>query len=151
MSLGLIYSVFSGAERQRSTIRTGALAIGFGLALLNSARTGSFVLHSYSEGAGYNSPVWRKSELVKAAKALDPTSVVYSNAPDALLYLAHLSAQRLPVKVDPMTGRTNPSFDEAIKKMAEQAESVPTFVVYFRSVTWRWYLPTPAISRGGLL
>ncbi len=113
----------------------GALAV---LVVALNSWTSIFWLDVLSNrGVGFSSSLWRSSPTIaylKTHKALP----MHTNAPDPVHLLVGTPAAMIPRHIDPGTRLANPDY---VNQMSQVKQNGGT-VVYFRTVTWRTYLPT---------
>jgi hypothetical protein len=104
--------------------------------LLNSWTSISWLHVLSTQGFGFSSAMWRFSPTMNYLKKHKATPM-YTNAPDPVFLLVGTPAAMLPRHADPGTRAANPNY------AAEMAglEKNGGIIVYFRAVTWRWYLP----------
>jgi hypothetical protein len=122
--------------------RSGALRFAWGglLVLLLAANswTATEWLNRLSrEGFGYSNVYWRESPTIKFLKASE-SKLIYSNAPDPIYLLAGKAVAAIPNNLDPRSRLANPDYASQISRIKHGGG----LIVYFRSVTWRWYLPS---------
>lgn len=110
----------------------------------------SWLLFSYNHGIGYSSRSWKESKLMARVKALEPRTSVFTNAPDAIYLLTGRPAYILPRKVNPATGKPNGDYPTQLVAIRDQLGKRNGVLVYFQSITWRWYLPSENELRGEL-
>ncbi len=101
----------------------------------------SWLVFSYNYGIGYSSPLWKESKLMARVKALEPQVPLFTNAPDAIYLLAGRPASMLPRKLDPSTGKLNRDYASQLASLRKELKGKNGALVYFESITWRWYLP----------
>ena len=102
----------------------------------------SWLVFSYHHGRGYSSQSWRESKLIARIKVLEPHAPVFTNAPDAVYLLTGRPATMLPRKVDTATGKLNEDYPTQLVATRSQLGKRNAVVVYFKTITWRWYLPS---------
>jgi hypothetical protein len=90
-----------------------------------------------SQGVGFSSSLWRASPTMDYLRK-QKTSQVHTNAPDAVFLLAGTPAAMFPRHIDPGTRKMNPEYANQMLRVKENGGTV----VYFRTVTWRSYLPS---------
>jgi hypothetical protein len=93
------------------------------------------------EGIGYASRMWQESSLLRQVKTLEPTALIFSNAPDVLYTLAGRPAHMLPRKLNPDTRLPNAQYLAQLGAMESKLKSSRGVIVYFDQVRWRRYLP----------
>lgn len=82
---------------------------------------------------GYNSRIWTSSQAVAFVKALPDDALIYSNGPDAISFLAERQALMILEK------RSSATEMEGMMKHLQEANG---YLVYFRQIPWRRYLPS---------
>jgi hypothetical protein len=87
---------------------------------------------------------WRESELVAAVGRLEPGTVVYSNAPDAIYIHTGRPTRFLPRKFVGASRLPNETYPHDLGKCMSEIDGTSAVIAYFDNVTWRWYLPTEA-------
>ena len=94
------------------------------------------------EGVGYNSRIWRESDLVGqfVRNGQSPNELLFSNAPDVLYILANVTARMSPEKERQGSDRTTEG--PAKCPFEEHPESYGVLLVWFDTVK-RLYLLTP--------
>src|SRR5437773_2089322 len=98
--------------------------------------------HSYLNGLGFASEVWRNSELVKFAKNTGSSIPIFSNAPDFIYTLTGNRAVMIPKKVNPYTRLPNEMYPIEIATMKEQLQDRNGVLIYFFADDRIWYLPS---------
>jgi len=98
--------------------------------------------HSYLNGLGFASEVWRNSELVKFAKNTGSSIPTFSNAPDFIYTLTGNRAVMIPKKVNPYTRLPNEMYPIEIATMKEQLQDRNGVLIYFSADDRLWYLPS---------
>jgi hypothetical protein len=89
-----------------------------------------------NQGIGFSNSLWRSSPTIQFLKS-HRSMPMHTNAPDPIFLLVGTPAAMIPRHTDPGTRARNPDYDN---QMAQVKISGGT-VVYFRTVTWRTYLP----------
>jgi 4-amino-4-deoxy-L-arabinose transferase-like glycosyltransferase len=90
---------------------------------------------------GYASMKWKHSELIKKIEST-PFSIMFTNGPDAVHFLAGTNAIGLPERINPMSLEINDEYSAELAKMSQRLSEEQGIVVYFRYIDWRWYLPS---------
>lgn len=94
-------------------------------------------------GRGYTSRIWSNSEIIAYLSGdAHGGRTIYSNAPDAIRFLAGKESVMIPAKVSPNSLRANESYEDALKKMIQECIDGRARIVYFDTITSRWYLPS---------
>ncbi len=102
----------------------------------------SWLVFSYKNGTGYASRSWKESKLMTLVKVLDRKVPVFSNGPDAIYLLAGRPAYMVPRKINPGSGRLNGDYSSELLSVRERLGEGNGVVVYFKAISWRWYLPS---------
>ncbi len=92
-------------------------------------------------GVGYSSRTWHYSETMKFVKELPLDTIIYSNAPDGIQFLANRNARFIPRKLSTSTRVKNQHYAEEMKNMMHDLYNKNAVVVYFNDIG-RWYLPS---------
>jgi len=108
-------------------------------------------LHAASEwfallsvrGVGFSSVQWRRSPTIAYLKNSSGITLLHTNAPDPVYLLTGMPATMFPRHSNPGTRLINPDY-------AKQLAEMHGIAVYFRAVTWRWYLPNEERLRAEL-
>ncbi len=154
----LVFAVIVGATAaarwlgRQATFATALLAVLLMIWLTSAqmALSVPWLTLVHDEGVGYNSRHWAESELLRHLRQVDGASRIVSNAPDVIYALLDRPSVMLPRKVHTDTRQPNSAFAAEIETLRQSARNVPTLVVVFNSIGWRWYLPT-ADELGNLL
>lgn len=109
-----------------------------------ATRATVWVTRQHNDGQGYASRSWRESLVIGEVNSLPPDVPVFSNAPDAIYFLTGRPTRALPAKFVLTKGRANTDYPVELARLAEFFETRDAALVYFRTVTWRWYLPAEA-------
>jgi hypothetical protein len=81
---------------------------------------------------------------VRRVAELPATSLIYSNARDAILILTGRPTRWLPAPVDAETRLPRPGYAAEIEAMRADLRAREVSLVWFDRVSWRWYLPSGA-------
>lgn len=98
--------------------------------------------HSYLNGIGFATDIWRRSELIRFAQNAPASTPIVSNAPDFIYTLTARRTAMIPYKADPITRQPNQQFAQAIAAMHEQLKQPNAVFVYFNDDGRLWYLPS---------
>ena len=98
-------------------------------------------LHGRSDGEGYSSRKWQRSEVVAEVRAMAPERAVYSNWPEPIYLLTGRLTRNIPFKANPYTTAARPAFASELADMAKRLKDSDGVLVYFDE-PGRWYLPT---------
>jgi Dolichyl-phosphate-mannose-protein mannosyltransferase len=135
------------APRLGRSLRTGVLAAILLFTTSYLIRAATFVSRVRQDGQGYASRVWTGSPLVARVRLLSPGVRVYSNAADAIQFLAERPADPPPPRIDPGTRRINGQFEAGIAQVRQELIGGSAVLVWFDAVDWRWYHPSRADLR----
>lgn len=140
--IALRYATRPGISATRLATRAVA-------SLIIAGTIGSALSHSplierqtWEQHLFYGGPRWQSSPTAAAVRDLPRDIVIASNAPDALRALAARSALALPNRYLPSSHVANPQFTSELQDLIGTLARKNGVVVFFRSVTWRKYLPT---------
>ena len=123
------------------------LAVAFGclaaiLVAGNLARSIKMTADHVVEGNFYASPKWFNSPTIAYVRSLRPDVEVYTNAPDAVGYLAGRPAKWVPKKFERRTGRSTAPFDREVANLKRAVENGKAVIVWFDAIDFRFYLPS---------
>jgi hypothetical protein len=90
----------------------------------------------------FGSRPWYQSKLMQKVRALPPDATIYSNGFDAIYILTGRYAKSVPQEVHPGTKQPNRDLEEQLMRMASDLRRRQALLVWFDSITWRWYLPS---------
>ncbi len=96
----------------------------------------------FQNGSGYTGTTWSNSETLDYAKQLDD-KIIYTNANDILRFHTNLSSdyvRLIPSEIDAKNNRVNNNLENQLMKIRSCIIDNSCEVIYFESVTWRWYL-----------
>ena len=96
----------------------------------------------HNNGRGYTSRYWNNSEIIAYLSISHEARTIYSNGTDAIRFLTKKEAVWIPPKVFPNTLRANQDYEKELNQMIHKCIEGKALIVYFNSITWRWYLPT---------
>lgn len=91
--------------------------------------------------AGYASTQWRSSELIARVRLIKSGVPIYTNGPDAIILLTGRKARRIPNKIFRRSGLPNTAYRSEMETMERDLRKHHGVLVYFRTITWRFYLP----------
>ncbi len=139
------------AARRTGWVRGAALLACLLVGSSYLARGTVAVARNYADGVeGYTDRLWRESEAVAWVRSLPADVRVYSNGADAIYILTGRPAERIPVRVRPMSGFVNANLPRQLAMMEEQLQSGRAVLIYFHTITHRWYLPSETELRAAL-
>ena len=98
----------------------------------------------YLHGFGFEAPRWTQSATMLTLSRMPADTVIYSNGPDAIVYVLRRRANYLPMLELPRTGRPDPSapFEKQVANIQMQRGVNNVAIVFFDAIDWRFYLPT---------
>lgn len=122
---------------RRTQLALSAVALAFVAA--HVAATARWAREARADGLFYTKRSLRKSALLAQVRALPPTALLWSNAPDVVYIHTGRCARLLPRHQRPDNGRPDPGFASGWREMLGQPDA---YVAWFDAFTWRSYLPT---------
>lgn len=96
-------------------------------------------------GIGFASKPWINSQTLAYLDRLPTDAVVYSNGPDPIRLLLGRETRMIPTMTLPNTREQNLAFPDEIQDMTRALTTNGGAIAYFFGITWRWYLPSPAV------
>jgi hypothetical protein len=137
---------FSRGRAPRAIALAGAL-----LFTLASGRAAlAFALSARADGVapGYATRAWAESPLVARLRQLDAGTPVYSNAPDAVVFLTGREARWLPRRREPVSRQPRGDLAAQLAALRRDVEERGAVVAWFDELAWRSYLLTrPELER----
>ena len=127
--------------RRATAVLLVVVGVGLLTALVDWARP------ARREGLGYNSARWNRSELAKAVGMLPRNVDVYSNYPDALLYLTGREAIGLPRIFSPTSLKPNRQYEREFRSICADAGNRRVAIAYFLKVPPEKFIPSIAQIR----
>jgi Dolichyl-phosphate-mannose-protein mannosyltransferase len=97
---------------------------------------------NYQTGIGYAGREWRESQTLNRLKQEHSSKPLFSNAPDVLYTLLNKPAVMVPRKTHTDSNLPNQDYASQISELARKLRQDDGLLIYFYSVSWRWYLPT---------
>ena len=137
--LALLLGSMPALARGRA-IRVALAALGLLVAGTHLARAPRWVAERGADGLIYSSRAWRESETMGRVRLLAAGAPIYSNAPEAIQFLADRPAAMLPEKVVHGTGRPNPGYEADLEAMRRRLAAGDGTIVLFDAIG-RDYLP----------
>lgn len=104
-------------------------------------RGARWLVQVQADGQGYASRAWKESATIAQIRKLPAGAPIYSNGFDAIYYLTGKRAQNIPEKIIHGTGRPNAGYEAERQRMSDDLQQHHGVVVYFRTLTERWFLP----------
>jgi hypothetical protein len=101
-------------------------------------------IQMHNEGLGFTNRTWRNSQTIAYVSSLPSEARIYSNGPDAILYLNSREVQSIPRKASTISLASNPHFENEVVEMRNDLMQNGALIIYFDNITWRWYLPNKA-------
>jgi len=143
----LIVGIFSAMWTVSQMLKEPVVWWGFLLliALSISIKTPEAIqaaLAIQKNGLGYTARQWQESESIAFVGSLANNVNIYSNGVDVLGFLAEKQAQGIPIKMSLTTRVENFYYDEELESMCKDISENRALLVYFKQITWRWYLPS---------
>jgi hypothetical protein len=96
----------------------------------------------HKNGSGYTSRYWNQSEIIAYLADFPDVRTIYSNGPDVIDFLTGKKAVMIPAKVSAGTRKVNEDYEEKLNQMISECREGKALIVYFKGITWRWYLPS---------
>ncbi|OGV57694.1 MAG: hypothetical protein A2X49_17120 [Lentisphaerae bacterium GWF2_52_8] len=101
----------------------------------------------HENGSGYNSKCFQNSEIIAAAGTFKKDIKIYSNIPDAVLFLAGKTADSIPWSTNPWTLKANQTYEKQWDIIEKELEDGNAIVLCFNGVKWkRWIHPLRALD-----
>jgi hypothetical protein len=116
--------------RALTTRRLVAVAVAAFVAL-SVVRTVKVAGEGFEHGWGYTSDKWRSSAAVAYVNELPDAAAVYSDDPNALLFLTHREVHDVPQKIVRRLGAPNADFEQQVAVMREELRTTAGVVVIF--------------------
>ena len=123
--LGLAFAVLAGVLAAENLVRSAKMSV-------DHMRDGNY----------YASPRWFNSPTIAFVRALGPDVTIFTNAPDAIGYLAGRPAYWIPKKFDRRTGGSQMPFAGKVAELKQTLATSKALVVYFNEIDFRFYLPS---------
>ncbi len=131
------------ASSENRRLRMMGAALGAILVCSQLAGTVSWLAFGYRNGIGYASRSWRESPLARRLAGMG-RAPVFTNAPEAVYLVTGLAAFGIPAKIDSQTRAPNAAYPVQLAALLHRLQTERGVLVYFKTVTWRWYLPPEA-------
>jgi quinoprotein glucose dehydrogenase len=120
-------------------VRLALVAAVVGLIAAQGASTARWARGARADGLFYTKRSLRRSALLERVRALPPTVLLWTNAPDVVYILTGRCARLLPRRERPESGRPDPGFASGWRVLLGQPDA---YVAWFRAFAWRSYLPS---------
>jgi MFS family permease len=98
--------------------------------------------HMRQNGLGYASPLWLKSQTLRAIHRLPSSTLIYSDHWDVIYLLDERGCETLPGRMDAVTNQPIASFEQDMQTMANNVKLHGGVIVFFRNGKSRPGLPT---------
>lgn len=150
----LLMTIVVAEARERpgviGRLHTIMIAVAALVLVGDAMRTTQRTHQAYAQGVGYSSLAWTRSPTMRAVAQLPAGTTIYTNAPDAIIYVVRRHAVFIPMLALPRTGREDPDHPFAAQIAALRADPTPSnkVFVFFDGVDWRFYLPSEARLQG---
>ncbi len=112
----------------------------------NGLRAVSSTRELRSDGRGYMARKWKGSETIAFVRSLPAGFTLYSNASDAIRFLAGRESKFLPRKIFSASLLANASFNRELSMMVHDVREGPAVIVYFNDNVRPWLLPETEIA-----
>jgi len=102
----------------------------------------NFLSNAIENGLGFANRQWVRSDMLHWLNNSPSTTVIYTNGPDPITIYTGRKSIMLPRHTDPISRQKNEKFDAELDMMGDVLAQKKGVIIYFYSITWRWYLPT---------
>ena len=133
---GLVARALPDPVPRRTRLALGTAGLVFVAA--HVAATAHWAGEARGDGLFYTKRSLRESDLLAQVRALPPTALLWSNAPDAVYIHTGRCARLLPRQQRPDNGRPDPAFASGWRELVGQRDA---YVAWFDAFAWRSYLP----------
>lgn len=133
---GLVARALPDPVPRRTRLALGTAGLVFVTA--HVAATARWAGDARGDGLFYTKRSLRESDLLAQVRALPPTALLWSNAPDAVYIHTGRCARLLPRQQRPDNGRPDPAFASGWRELVGQRDA---YVAWFDAFAWRSYLP----------
>jgi len=123
-------------------LRLALVILALLLAVSYSFRAVNWFAITRGDAQGYAGRSWTESDTIARIRSLPADAAIYSNGHDAIYYLTGRRAIYLPQKVNMITGRANENYEAQLKQIAADLQAGGGVLVYFNTLSERWFLPT---------
>ncbi len=147
-----IFLVIYGADRVLRAVadprpwRIGLSAVLVLFVGASVVRDTSWIRDSHSQGLGFSSLAWQRSETIQQVRLLPQDVLVYSNAPEAIYLHLERRALPFPKRTKAATRSVNEQYPTELSQMMKQIREDGAVVAYFRGLE-QPNLPTEAELR----
>ena len=115
-------------------LRMLLIVAAVGLLAAETVRAAMWTGWARANGLGYSNTRWQRSDLLRHARALKPGTIIYSNAPDALMLFSDAAARPLPKVELPGTKEVPASYRDELLQMRGVLKAKNTFIYFFHRV-----------------
>lgn len=140
LALFLLEELFHQTHRWRMAQITVVIVLTIFL-MLSAIRNGRWLLEASRYGLGFSSAAWQQADIIAQIKMLPADTLIFSNIPDAVYFLADRPASPLPRKFEATTQQVNTSYNADLANVAEQIDQEDGVVVYFYALRGNSALP----------
>jgi hypothetical protein len=133
---GVILAVYFLADGLRwlhrpAVVRYALISLSFVFLAALAARSLNYIQSSYAGGIGFTSRWWRESPTLAVLQSYAPTTVVYSNAPEALYLYTTRDVRPMPKKYESANLRPNQNYEAELMALKEDVWRRGSIIVYF--------------------
>lgn len=94
------------------------------------------------DGIDFANKSWVESDVIAWLNANKIDTVVYTNGPGPLSLYTDVKSRMIPRHTSTSTREPNKNIIKDINAMVNDMIKREGYLIYFSTVTWRWYLPT---------
>ena len=123
------------------TIRWLFILLSAVIIYINATQFRVTALQIQKNGEGYSSLQWKVSKSIQFINSLPKDSLIVSNDPEVIYFLAGRYTNSLPYKEDPTTTLSNPNFQTEMINLTNDLSQKDTYVVVFKKID-RAFLPS---------
>lgn len=137
--LYIAHRLLNSMEGTRS-LKIASIVLCMAFAVLHLPHSLWWVTRTHANGSKYASR-WQHSEIMEQLKTLPSEIPIFTNGVYAVYILAGRHASQLPAKVN-ADRQINDSYSSDLVRMRDQLENGRGVLVYFNTISWRWYFPS---------
>jgi 4-amino-4-deoxy-L-arabinose transferase-like glycosyltransferase len=141
---GVVLVAALPARLGTAATRRASFAVLIAVAALGGANIGRSIDEAariHNEGVGFDSRYWRESPALAAMRRLPPGTVVFTNGPEVVAFMADHEARSIPAWADSMSLKERPGFARELSAFCTAVKQ-GAVVLYLEGVNWRWEVPT---------
>lgn len=101
-----------------------------------------FIKHAGENGLDFASKEWVQSDTLQWLKNLPKGVIIYTNGPEPIEIYANCFSKMIPRHTHTDSLQKNDNISRDINIMITELSNTNGVIVYFKNITWRWYLPT---------